>query len=183
MTQRAVPFLLMRGGTSRGPYFKASDLPDDRGRLAEILITVLGGGHATGIDGMGGGTAVSTKSAILSKSTHPEADIDYLFAQVAVGERMADFAPTCGNILAGVGPAAIEMGLVDARCGVTPVRVRAVNTGALINAEVQTPEGRVIYTGDTAIDGVPGTAAPVSLEFLDAAGSCTGAMFPTGRRR
>ena len=183
MTQRAVPFLLLRGGTSRGPYFNAADLPADRGRLAEILITVLGGGHAISIDGLGGGTAVTTKSAILSKSEHPKADIDYLFTQIAVDRRMVDFAPTCGNILVGVGPAAIEMGLIEARRDVTPVRVRAVNTGALINAEVQSPDGQVVYAGDTAIDGVPGTAAPVSLEFVETAGSCTGKMFPTGKRR
>ncbi|MCY3879534.1 MAG: 4-oxalomesaconate tautomerase [Rhodobacteraceae bacterium] len=183
MTQHAVPFLLLRGGTSRGPYFNMADLPRDRKRLAEILIAAVGGGHVNNIDGVGGGAAITTKVAMLSRSTCDDADIDYLFAQVAVAERSVDFAPTCGNILVGVGPAAIEMGLIAAASGRTDVRIRAVNTGALVTAGVRTPGGKVTYAGDLAIDGVPGTAAPVSLEFRNITGSRTGTMFPTGQRR
>ena len=181
MTQHPVPYHFLRGGTSRGPYFNAADLPSDRDHLAKILISVVGAGNPRNIDGLGGGNAVTTKVAILSRSEEPDVDVDYFFAQVAVEERQVDYGPTCGNILVGVGPAAIEMGLVKARDGTTPVRIRAVNTGALVEAEVMTPAGRVTYEGDTSIDGVPGTAAPVALNFLDVVGSRTGAMFPTGQ--
>ncbi|MEM7774230.1 MAG: 4-oxalomesaconate tautomerase [Pseudomonadota bacterium] len=181
MKQRAIPFLFMRGGTSRGPYFKRSDLPADREALANVLIAAVGAGHPLNIDGIGGGVAVTTKVAILSASDAPDIDVDYFFAQVAVEEHLVDFKPTCGNILSGVGPAAIEMGLVKAQDGETPVRVRAVNTGALIDQVVQTPGGTVRYDGDTAIDGVPGTAAPVLLNFRGVVGSKTGALLPTGQ--
>lgn len=182
MTQTAIPFHFMRGGTSRGPYFQRSDLPRDRDRLAEVLIAAVGAGHPLNIDGVGGGNAVTTKVAMLSRSDDPGADIDYFFGQVAVTERLVDFGPTCGNILVGVGPAAIEMGLVPVAGDVTPVRIRAVNTGALVEAQVLTPGGRVLYAGETEIAGVPGTAAPVALNFLDVVGSRTGRMFPTGNR-
>ena len=181
--QTPIPFLLMRGGTSRGPYFNAGDLPTDRERLTEVLISSVGGGHPNSIDGVGGGSAVTTKVAMLSKSAHPDADVDYFFGQVAVNEHMVDYGPTCGNILVGVGPAAIEMGLVRTAEGQTVVRIHAVNTGAIVNAEVQTPGGEVTYVGDTAIDGVHGTSAPVGLEFLQVTGSRTGAMFPTGQTK
>jgi 2-methylaconitate cis-trans-isomerase PrpF len=170
----------MRGGTSRGPYFRRSDLPEDRGKLAEVLMAVVGAGNPRNIDGIGGGNAVTTKVVMLSASEEPEVDVDYFFAQVAVEKREVDFKPTCGNMLVGVGPAAIEMGLVAPKGEVTPVRIRAVNTGALVEAEVQTPGGQVRYAGDLAIDGVPGTAAPVALNFMEVTGSQTGAMFPTG---
>ena len=181
MTQTAIPYLFVRGGTSRGPYFNAADLPQDRDTLSRVLISAVGAGNPRNIDGIGGGNAVTTKVAMLSPSDDPEADVDYFFAQVAVEEELVDYAPTCGNILVGVGPAAIELGLVPAQNGVTAVKIRAVNTGALVEAEVQTPGGVVTYDGDTAIDGVPGTAAPVALNFLDVVGSRTGAMFPTGQ--
>ncbi len=180
-TQTPIPFLFLRGGTSRGPYFLRSDLPEDRDRLTEVLISVVGAGNPRNIDGLGGGVAVTTKVAMLSASDEPGVDVDYFFAQVGVTEREVDYAPTCGNILVGVGPAAIEMGLVPIRGDITPVRIRAVNTGALVEAEVVTRDGGVVYDGDVAIDGVPGTAAPVALNFLDVVGSRTGALFPTGK--
>lgn len=183
MSQHPVPYHFLRGGTSRGPYFNAADLPEDRDHLAEVLIAVVGAGNPRNIDGIGGGNAVTTKVAILSRSAEEGVDVDYFFAQVAVEERLVDFAPTCGNILVGVGPAALEMGLVDAEDGVTKVRIRAVNTGALVEAEVETPGGVVRYDGETAIDGVPGTAAPVALNFMEVTGSRTGAFFPTGETR
>ena len=178
--QTAIPFLFMRGGTSRGPYFKRSDLPNDLDQLSKVLIAAVGAGNPRNIDGLGGGNAVTTKVAMLSKSQDPSADVDYFFAQVAVEEPLVDYGPTCGNILVGVGPAAIEMGLVDPKSDITSVRIRAVNTGALVEAEVETPQGVVNYTGETAIDGVNGTAAPVSLNFMEVVGSRTGALFPTG---
>ena len=153
MTQKAIPFHFLRGGTSRGPYFNAADLPSDREALSRVLAAVIGAGNPRNIDGLGGGSAVTTKVAILSPSEEDGTDIDYLFAQVAVEEALVDYAPTCGNILVGVGPAAIEMGLIPARDGTTPVRIRAVNTGAFVEAEVETPGGRVEYAGDVAIDG------------------------------
>ena len=183
MTQAAVPFLFMRGGTSRGPYLHRADLPEDRERLAEALIAMIGAGHPLNIDGIGGGAAVTTKVAMLSPSDDDWAEVDYFFAQVGVEERLVDFRPTCGNILVGVGPAAIEMGLVAATGGATDVRIRAVNTGARVLAKVRTEGGAVVYDGDVAIDGVPGTAAPVELRFMDVVGGATGALFPTGARR
>ena len=183
MPQRAIPFLFMRGGTSRGPYFRREHLPEDRETLAEVLIAVLGAGHAINIDGIGGGVPVTTKAAMLSRSEDEGADVDFFFAQVAVAERLVDFKPSCGNILAGVGPAAVEMGLVPAGDPETRVRIRAVNTDTMVEAVFPTPGGRVAYAGDCAIAGVPGTGARIVLNFTGAAGSVTGAMLPTGAVR
>ncbi|WP_439144209.1 4-oxalomesaconate tautomerase [Planktotalea sp.] len=180
MTQTAIPYLFMRGGTSRGPYMNRADLPEDLETLAEVLIAIVGSGHALNIDGIGGGAAVTTKVAMLSPSDDPWADVDYFFAQVSVEDRLVDFKPTCGNILTGVGPAAIEMGLVAALEGETPVNIRAVNTGAKVAAVVQTPIGEVSYEGDAEIDGVPGTSAPIALQFMETVGGVTGAFLPTG---
>lgn len=183
MTQTAIPYLFMRGGTSRGPYFRREDLPEDQDTLAQVLISALGAGHNLNINGIGGGAAVTTKVAILSRSDDDWADVDYFFAQVAVEEHLVDFKPTCGNILSAVGPAAIEMGLIDPSGDVTEIRIRAVNTGAHVLARVQTPGGRLIYGGDTGIAGVPGTAAPIELSFMGVVGSSTGAFLPTGNLR
>ncbi len=175
-----IPFLFMRGGTSRGPYFLRSDLPEDRDRLANVLMAAVGAGHPGNIDGLGGGSAVTCKVAMLSRSDHPSADVDYFFAQVVSDKSEVDFSPSCGNILAGVGPAAIEMGLVKPEDGQTTVRIRAVNTGSLIEADIQTPGREVEYEGTARIDGVPGTAAPIRLNFSNVVGSKTGRLFPTG---
>lgn len=180
MTQTAIPFLFMRGGTSRGPYLNRADLPDDLETLAQVLIAMVGSGHPLNIDGVGGGNAVTTKVAMLSRSDGDWADIDYFFAQVSVEDRTVDFKPTCGNILSGVGPAAIEMGLIKAQNGETNVNIHAVNTRARVAATVQTPNGAVSYDGDAKIDGVPGTSAPVALQFMDTIGGATGAFLPTG---
>jgi len=182
MTQTAIPFHFMRGGSSRGPYLNRADLPHDLETLAEVLIAMLGSGHVLNIDGIGGGAAVTTKVAMLSRSQDDWADVDYFFAQVSVEDRTVDFKPTCGNILVGVGPAAIEMGLVPAAGATTEVRIRAVNTGARVAAQVSTPDGAVSYEGTAQIDGVPGTAAPIDVMFMDVTGGATGSMFPTGNR-
>ena len=180
MSQTSLPFFFMRGGTSRGPYFARADLPDNQEQLAQVLIAAVGSGHPLNIDGIGGGNAVTTKVAMLSKSDDDWADIDYYFAQVSVEDKQVDFKPTCGNILSGVGPAAIEMGLHPTQGEKTVVKIRAVNTGARVIANIETPDAEVNYAGDCAIDGVPGTAAPITLHFQDVAGSVTGKLFPTG---
>ena len=181
--QTGIPFIFMRGGSSRGPYFNQADLPQDRDELTEVLLAAVGSGHPLNIDGIGGGNAVTTKVAMLSKSNDEWADIDYFFAQVSVEDRLVDYKPTCGNIMTAVGPAALEMGLMPVCDGVTEVKIRAVNTGARVVARVQIRDGVVVYGGDASIDGVPGTAAPVELNFMDVAGSSTGAFLPTGNLR
>ena len=183
MSQTGIPFLFMRGGTSRGPYFRREDLPEDLETLAEVLIAAVGSGHPLNIDGIGGGAAVTTKVAMLSKSDDDWADVDYFFAQVSVEDRLVDFKPTCGNILSGVGPAAIEMGLVIPQGDETEIRIRAVNTGASVVARVQTPGGQLTYEGGAEIAGVPGIAAPIALNFMGVVGSSTGAFLPTGNLR
>ncbi|MEL0032737.1 MAG: 4-oxalomesaconate tautomerase [Paracoccaceae bacterium] len=180
MSQTSIPYVFMRGGSSRGPYFKKMDLPEDLHKLSEVLLAVVGSGHPLNIDGVGGGNAVTTKVAILSKSKSSWADIDYFFAQVSVEDRIVDFKPTCGNILSGVASAAIEMGLFPASDNETFLKIRSVNTGAEITAKVQTPNRQVSYSGKTKIDGVPGSAAPVELNFMKVAGSSTGSFLPTG---
>lgn len=180
MTQTAIPFVFMRGGTSRGPYFKRSDLPEDQNTLAQVLIAAIGSGHPLNIDGIGGGVAVTTKVAMLSKSKDDWADIDYFFAQVSVLDRQVDFKPSCGNILSGVAPAALEMGLMKATPKKTEVKIKAVNTGARIIATVQTPHS-ITYQGEAAIDGVPGTGSPITLKFMDTVGGSTGSFLPTGK--
>ena len=184
MTDRTtrVPCVLMRGGTSRGPFFLREWLPDDDVARDEALIGAIGASDLVPVDGVGGGSTLTSKVAIVSRSTRPDCDVDYLFAQVGVGQRSVDTRPNCGNMLAGVGPFAIEQGLVPAQDGTTTVRVFNVNTGSRIDAVVPTPDGRVTYVGDTRIDGVAGTGAPIRLSFLDAWGAVTGAVFPTGRR-
>ncbi|MTI18104.1 4-oxalomesaconate tautomerase [Rhodobacteraceae bacterium RKSG542] len=180
MTQTQIPYVFMRGGTSRGPYFNRADLPEDRDTLSKVLVATVGSGHPLNIDGMGGGAAVTTKVAMLSRSDDEWADIDYFFAQLEVEGDNVDYKPTCGNILAGVGPAAVEMGLIEPVDGITEVKIRAVNTGARVVALVNTPKGALQYGGETEIAGVPGSAAAVNLLFQDVAGSVTGSFLPTG---
>lgn len=179
-----LPCVLMRGGTSRGPFFLADWLPTDPAERDRTLIAALGSPHELQIDGLGGGNSLTSKVAIVSRSAHAGCDVDYLFAQVSVDEARVDTRPNCGNMLAGVGPFAIEQGLVPAsRTGdVTRVRVYNVNTRSRIDVQVQTRGGRVHYEGDVRIDGVQGTAAPVLMNFLDAWGAVTGQIFPTGQR-
>lgn len=176
-----IPCVLMRGGTSKGPVFLTRDLPAAVEARDELLLNLMGSGHELEIDGIGGGSLQTSKVAIVSPSLHPDADVDYLFVQVMVSQRRVDSAPNCGNMLCAVGPFAIEQGLVKAGPELTRVRIRNLNTGTFVNSEVQTPHGIVSYEGETAIDGVPGTAAPVQLTFIDAAGSNTGKLFPTGK--
>lgn len=176
----SIPCVLMRGGTSKGPFFWASDLPADIGARDRLLLEVMGSGHPLQIDGIGGGNPLTSKVAIIDRASRADADVDYLFAQVRVEQNVVDTSPNCGNMLAAVGPYAIERGLVPARHPRTEVRIHNVNTGKVIVATVETPNGAVVYRGDTHIAGAPGTAAPVRLSFLDAAGARTGTLLPSG---
>ena len=178
-----IPCVLMRGGTSRGPFFLADWLPADPAERDRLLLTAMGSPHALQVDGLGGGNSLTSKVAIVSRSRRPGCDIDYLFAQVSVDQASVDLRPNCGNMLSGAAPFAIDEGLLAANDGVTSVRVHNVNTGSVIEAIVQTPGGRLTYEGAARIDGVAGTAAPVRLNFLDAWGAVTGGLFPSGQRQ
>jgi 4-oxalomesaconate tautomerase len=178
-----IPCVLMRGGTSRGPFFLETDLPGDPKERDRVLIAAMGSPHVLQVNGIGGGNPMTSKVAIVGRSSRPGADIDYLFAQVAIDRAFVDVSPNCGNMLSAVGPFAIEAGLVPAETGETTVRIFNRNTSTTVEAVVQTPAGVVEYEGETAIDGVPGTAAPVKLTFLDALGAKTGAFLPTGHVR
>ncbi len=179
---QTLPCVLMRAGTSRGPFFLQDWLPLDVVTRDEALIGAIGASDLLQLDGVGGGSTLTSKVAIVSRSKEPGCDVDYLFAQVGVGQRSVDTRPNCGNMLSGVAPFAIEQGLVTARDGETTVRVFNVNTGSRIDVTVLTPGGKVSYDGNTRIDGVAGTAAPIRLNFLDAWGAITGSLFPTGQR-
>src|SRR5262245_16254012 len=179
--QTAIPCFMMRGGTSKGAYFLASDLPDDVAARDRILLAVMGSPDKRQIDGIGGADPLTSKVAIVSRSTRPGIDVDYLFCQVWVDKAEVSTQQNCGNILAGVAPFAIERGLVAACDGETRVRIFMVNTSQTVIATVKTPGGCPEYDGDAAIDGVPGTAAPIPLRFADTAGSTCGALLPTGR--
>ena len=179
----AIPTIFMRGGTSRGPYFKADDLPADVATRDRVLLAAMGSPDVRQIDGLGGADTLTSKVAIVSKSNRPGVDVDYLFAQVDVGKPIVDTAPSCGNMLAGVAPFAIETGMFPAQDGETRVMIYNVNTESRIEAIVQTPGRKVRYTGDARIDGVPGTAAPIVLNFMDVVGSVAGKLLPTGNLR
>lgn len=177
---RAIPATLMRGGSSKGLYFVATDLPADRATRDAVLLAVMGSPDIRQIDGLGGAHPLTSKVAVISPSSRSDADVDYLFLQVSVDKPDVSDSQNCGNILAGVGPWAIENGLVPAQDGITKVRIHMVNTASIAIASVASPHKVVTYEGETAIDGVPGTAAAISLEFLNIAGSACGALLPTG---
>ncbi len=172
----------MRGGTSKGPFVLERDLPSDASLRDRVLVAALGS-DARQIDGIGGADPLTSKVAIVSPSTRRDADVDYLFVQVVVGEARVDLSQNCGNMLAAVGPFAIERGIVDIAGDVTAVRIHMVNTASIAVAHVETPNGAVRYDGDARIDGVPGTAARVRIDFLDVAGGSCGALLPTGSVR
>ena len=174
-----VPCLLMRGGTSKGAYFLADDLPGDPAVRDELLLRIMGSPDERQIDGLGGAHPLTSKVAVVSPSSAPDADVDYLFLQVAVDRPEVSDRQNCGNILAGVGPFAVERGLVPAGEEHTSVRIRMVNSGDRATATFPTPGGRVDYTGEARISGVPGTAAAVVIEFPPGAGE----LLPTGNAR
>lgn len=180
MSDGGIRCVWMRGGTSKGGYFLRDDLPADTAARDAFLLRVMGSPDPRQIDGMGGADPLTSKVAVVSRSTREGVDVDYLFLQVFVDQALVSDAQNCGNILAGIGPFAIERGLVAATGEQTRVAIYMENTGQIAVATVETPEGRVRYAGDARIDGVPGTAAPVPLEFRDTAGSSCGALLPTG---
>ena len=179
-TGHSAPCMWMRGGTSKGGYFLKDDLPADTETRDAFLLAVMGSPDPRQIDGMGGADPLTSKVGVVSKSTREGIDVDYLFLQVFVDQAIVTDAQNCGNILAGIGPFAIERGLVAATGDETRVAIFMENTGQVAVATVQTPGGTVTYAGEAAIDGVPGTHAPVPLEFRDTAGSSCGALLPSG---
>lgn len=180
MKQHEIPCLFMRGGTSRGPFFQPGDLPAEPNVRDRVLLAAMGSPDTRQIDGLGGATTPTSKVAIVGRSERPDVDVDYLFAQISVQRAIVDTAPSCGNMLAAVGPFAIERGLVNAEDGETHVTIFNVNTQSRIDALVRTPHGEVSYEGDQTIDGVPGSAAPIALSFTNIMGSKCGAVLPTG---
>jgi len=176
----AIPTTLMRGGTSKGLYFNARDLPASPRARDRALLAAMGSPDARQIDGVGGAHPLTSKVAVIGPATRPDADVDYLFLQVVVDKAEVSDSQNCGNILAGVGPWSIEHGLVRITGESTPVRIHMVNTGSVAVAHVPTPRGAVEYEGEARIDGVPGSAAAIPIDFLDVAGSSCGSLFPTG---
>jgi len=176
-----IPAFLYRGGTSKGPLILARDLPADRKTLDAVLLAAMGSPHKRQVDGIGGAETLTSKIAIVSKSARPGHDVDYLFVQVNPESDIVDYSSNCGNMLSAVGPFAIEMGLVPARDPETRVAIYNINTESTIEVLLQTPAGEVTYDGDAAIDGVPGTAAPVKQNFAGTVGSKTRKLLPTGK--
>jgi len=176
----SAPCMWMRGGTSKGGYFLKSDLPSETAARDAFLLSVMGSPDPRQIDGMGGADPLTSKVAVVSKSTREGIDVDYLFLQVFVDQAIVTDAQNCGNILAGIGPFALERGLVAATGDETRVAIFMENTGQVAVATVQTPGGTVTYAGEAKIDGVPGVHAPIPLEFRDTAGSSCGALLPSG---
>lgn len=180
MSDAGIACMWMRGGTSKGAYFLAEDLPQDKAARDALLLAIMGSPDPRQIDGIGGADPLTSKVAVIKRSAREDAEVDYLFLQVFVDQALVSDAQGCGNILAGVGPFAIERGLVAAHDGTTTVRIHMLNSGEVAAAQVSTPGGRVSYAGSASIDGVPRTHAPIPLLFQNIAGSMTGALLPTG---
>jgi 4-oxalomesaconate tautomerase len=180
-----IPFMQIRGGSSKGLFFNAKDLPNNEKERNELIIKVMEGslqGDPRQIDGLGGANSLTSKVAIVSLSESPDTDLDYEFIQVVVGKGRVSTTQTCGNILAGVLPFAIESGMIEAQESTTSARINIVNTGGICEVIVQTPDKKVNYAGDTKIDGVVGTAAPIICNYLGTVGSTCGALLPTGNK-
>ncbi len=178
--QIAIPCMLIRGGTSKGAYFLSQDLPADLAARDALLLALMGSPDKRQIDGLGGAHPLTSKVAIVSRSTEPGCDIDFLFAQVGIETASVDTTPNCGNILAGIGPFALARGLVAANGASTTVRVRTLNTGTLADLVMETGDGQAGTVGHARIDGVPGASAPIDISFLGTEGSVCGALLPTG---
>jgi 4-oxalomesaconate tautomerase len=179
--QTAIPALFMRGGTSRGPFFRAADLPEALALRDRVLLAVMGSPDKRQIDGLGGAHPLTSKVGIVRPGSKPGVDLDFLFAQLQPDKDTVDTTPNCGNMLAAVVPFALETGMARAQGPTTTLRVLTLNTDMQCDITVQTPGGRVSYEGDARIDGVPGTSAPITINFLDTAGSVCSALLPTGR--
>ena len=179
-TATKLPVTILRGGTSKGVYILENDLPADKAEWEPLLLRLMGSPDKKQIDGLGGSQSVTSKVAIIKASSRPGADVDYTFAQVSVDKPLVSYKGNCGNISSGVGPFAIEKGLVEAKEGITSVRIFNTNTGKIIEADVHTKDGNVVYEGDFSIAGVPGTASPVKLKFVNPAGTLGKGLLPTG---
>ena len=181
--QTAIPYMHFRGGSSKGLFFKATDLPADEASRNKIILAAMEGvgeGDSRQIDGLGGGSSLTSKVAIVSLSKDQNSDIDYLFLQVVIGKGKISTMQTCGNILAGVVPFAVECGMIKANNPTTSARVNMVNTVGMCEVAIETPGGKVNYAGNAKVDGVPGTAAPIICNYLGTAGSTCGTLLPTG---
>ncbi|KEY60970.1 4-oxalomesaconate tautomerase [Serratia sp. DD3] len=178
--QKPISTLFMRGGTSRGPFFNQADLPTDPKQRDRILLAVMGSPDRRQIDGLGGGNPLTSKVGIVGKGTTPGIDLTFLFAQVVPDKPIVDTSPNCGNMLAAVVPFALETGIVSPQGETSTFRVLTLNTDMQCDITVQTPNGQVAYEGHVRIDGVPGTAAPITINFLDTAGSVCAELLPTG---
>lgn len=176
----SIPCVLMRGGSSKGLFFRAESLPAEPAARDRLLLAAMGSPDVRQIDGMGGGNDLSSKVVIVAPSRTAAADVEYLFAQVSVARDLVDVLPNSGNMLAGVAPFALEQGMVAASSPTTMVRILNINSGKVVEATVHTPGGKVNYSGNFRIDGVPGASAPISLNFIDPAGTRTGRLLPTG---
>jgi 4-oxalomesaconate tautomerase len=181
--QTPIPCLFMRGGTSRGPFFRAADLPADVATRDRVMLAVMGSPDKRQIDGLGGAHPLTSKVGIVRPGSEPGVDLDFLFAQLQPDKDTVDTTPNCGNMLAAVVPFALEAGMVEAQGDTSTFRVLTRNTGMQCDITVQTPGGRVEYEGDARIDGVPGTSAPITISFLDTAGSVCAGLLPTGHVR
>ncbi|QPB41983.1 4-oxalomesaconate tautomerase [Rodentibacter haemolyticus] len=180
---KKVPCMIIRGGTSKGVYFLKEDLPTDIAERDKFLMTIMGSGDPTQINGLGGATSVTSKVAIVSKSEKEGIDLDYLFAQVGIGQKVVDTAPSCGNILSGIICFASEKGLIELQDGITRVVVNNINTNSIIEVSAESPNKRLKYTGNAEVSGVPGTGSPVNLNFSKIEGAKTGKVFPTGNKQ
>ena len=179
--QTAIPCLLMRGGTSKGPFFRASDLPSDLPTRDRVLLAAMGSPDKRQIDGVGGAHPLTSKVGIVSLSDKEGIDLEFLFAQLQPDKDTVDTTPNCGNMLAGVVPFALETGMVQPRGETSTFRVLTLNTGMAADITVQTPGGQVEYEGSARIDGAPGSSAPIEISFLDTAGSVCSGLLPTGK--
>lgn len=179
-SQYSIPCILMRGGTSKGPLFYAKDLPQDVQLRDQLLLSIMGSPDRRQIDGIGGGHSLTSKVGIVDVCNTPEADLTFLFAQLQPNTDVVDTAPNCGNMLAAVVPFALEKGLISPQGDTTTVKVLTLNTNMVSEIQVQTPNGEISYEGDASINGVPGTSAPITINFLDVAGSVCGSLLPTG---
>lgn len=179
--QKAIKTLYMRGGTSKGPFFNEADLPKDKALRDKTLLAVMGSPDRRQIDGIGGANPLTSKVGIVSVSNTPGVDLNFLFAQVVVDKALVDTTPNCGNMLAAVVPFALETGLVKPQGDTTTLRVLTLNTDMQCDITVNTPNGQVSYEGDARIDGVPGSSAPITINFLDTAGSVCSGLLPTGK--
>ena len=178
----SIPYMQIRGGSSKGIYFYKEDLPEDEKFRDEIILSIVGRDKRQ-IDGLGGANPLTSKVAIVSKSKKENCDIDYLFIQVVIGENRVDNSPNCGNILSGVALFCIEKGLIKVEKDLTSMTINMINSNNICELIVETPNGKISYVGDTKIDGVKGTASPIICNYIDVAGSICGSLFPTGKKK